>query len=252
MEASTFSRRDHGLETRDPSRIRALQFAGRKQNSGLRPALWTAFNGWFDMIAPCPWSAHVGLSAVGTHTAWTDQATVRLDLSRKPLADKTLADGKSLRRPLYTPEERHRRDATPWTLVQAILAPIQFLAFAVSLVLILRYMATGQGYAAATASILVKTALLYAIMITGSVWEKVVFGKWLFASSFFWEDAFSMLVLGLQTAYLTTLLLGLGTPVQQMLIAIAAYAAYAINAAQFLLKLRAARLEAADPSYAAA
>jgi 3-vinyl bacteriochlorophyllide hydratase len=146
---------------------------------------------------------------------------------------------------LYTAEERRRRDASPWTIVQGVLAPLQFAAFAVSLVLIGRYILTGTGYEAATISILVKTFALYAIMITGSIWEKAVFDKWLFAHAFFWEDVFSMLVLGLQTAYVGALLLGLGSPVQQMTIALAAYAAYAVNATQFLLKLRAARLEAA-------
>jgi 3-vinyl bacteriochlorophyllide hydratase len=48
----------------------------------------------------------------------------------------------------------------------------------------------------------------------------------------------------LQTAYLAGLLLHSTSPRQQMLIALAAYSAYAVNAAQFLLKLRAARLEA--------
>jgi 3-vinyl bacteriochlorophyllide hydratase len=202
--------------------------------------LVVALNGWIDMIAPCPWSAHIGLSGMGTHMAWSDQAILRIDLPQRPPAEAKSPS------PLYSPEERQRRDATPWTTVQAILAPIQFLAFAVSLMLIIRYMTTGQGYGVATASILIKTALLYAIMITGSIWEKVVFGKWLFARPFFWEDVFSMLVLGLQTTYLLTLLLGWGTPAQQMMIAVAAYAAYAVNASQFLLKLRAARLEAAD------
>ena len=42
-------------------------------------------------------------------------------------------------RPLYTPEERVRRDATVWTLVQGILAPVQFLVFLVSLGLVLRH-----------------------------------------------------------------------------------------------------------------
>jgi 3-vinyl bacteriochlorophyllide hydratase len=42
-------------------------------------------------------------------------------------------------------------------------------------------------------------------MITGSIWEKVVFGKYLFARPFFWEDVFSMLVLALHTAYLYAL-----------------------------------------------
>ncbi|WP_416900204.1 MAG: 2-vinyl bacteriochlorophyllide hydratase [Minwuia sp.] len=145
------------------------------------------------------------------------------------------------RTPLYTDEERQRRDESPWTLVQGILAPVQFLAFAVSVVLVVYYLQTGDGFAAATASIIVKTMLLYAIMITGSIWERVVFGKYLFAPAFYWEDVFSMLVLALHTAYLAALLTGTLTGPQQMYLALAAYAAYVINATQFLLKLRAAR-----------
>jgi 3-vinyl bacteriochlorophyllide hydratase len=145
--------------------------------------------------------------------------------------------------PLYTPEERKRRDESPWTLVQGILAPLQFLVFLVSLGLVLRFLATGEGAQAATISVVVKTIILYTIMITGSIWEKVVFGRYLFARAFFWEDVFSMLVLALHTAYLVSLVY---LPVrEQMLLALAAYATYVINATQFLLKLRAARLEQA-------
>ena len=144
-------------------------------------------------------------------------------------------------RPLYTPEERIRRDATKWTLVQGILAPIQFAVFLISLGLVVRYLAWGDGLAAATASVVVKTLLLYAIMITGSIWEREVFGCYLFAPAFFWEDVFSFLVLALHTAYLVALLAGFGNPRQQMLLALAAYASYFVNAAQFILKLRAAR-----------
>jgi len=86
--------------------------------------------------------------------------------------------------PLYSADERARRDATVWTLVQGVLAPLQFLVFLVSLALVLRYLATGEGLWAATASVVVKTFVLYTIMVTGSVWEKVVFGKWLFAPAF--------------------------------------------------------------------
>ena len=147
------------------------------------------------------------------------------------------------RRSLYSPEERRRRDASGWTLVQAILAPIQFVVFLVSLALVLRYLATGEGLALATASIVAKTMILYAIMVTGSIWEREVFGRWLFAAAFFWEDVVSILVLALHTAYLVALLTGSLAPREQMLLALAAYATYALNAAQFLLKLRAARLE---------
>ncbi|MBX9814682.1 MAG: 2-vinyl bacteriochlorophyllide hydratase [Proteobacteria bacterium SG_bin5] len=146
---------------------------------------------------------------------------------------------------LYTPEERRRRDASPWTIVQAVLAPLQFLVFLASLALVLRYLATGQGEAAAALSVVVKTLTLYAIMITGSVWEKVVFGRWLFAPAFFWEDVFSMLVLALHSAYLVALYGDLLAPRALMLLALAAYATYVVNAGQFVLKLRAARLQAA-------
>jgi 3-vinyl bacteriochlorophyllide hydratase len=147
-------------------------------------------------------------------------------------------------RPLYTAEERARRDATYWTLVQGILAPVQFLVFLISVALVLRYLQTGLGEQAATLSVVIKTLLLYTIMITGCIWEKVVFGRYLFAPAFFWEDVFSMLVLALHTAYLVALFTESMPVREQMLLALAAYAAYAINATQFLLKLRAARLQA--------
>lgn len=149
------------------------------------------------------------------------------------------------RRSLYTPEERRRRDATPWTLVQGILAPVQFLVFLVSLALVLRYLATGAGYEAATQSIVIKTLLLYAIMITGSLWEHAVFGKYLLVPAFFWEDMVSFVVIALHTAYLAALYTGWLGARELMILALAAYGTYVINAGQFLLKLRAARLEAA-------
>lgn len=129
--------------------------------------------------------------------------------------------------------------------MQGVLALLQFAVFLVSLGLVLRFLATGEGALAAGVSIIAKTLVLYTIMVTGSIWEKDVFGKWLFARPFFWEDVFSMLVLALHTAYLAMLLLNYGTVEQRMLLALAAYATYLVNAGQFLLKLRAARLDAA-------
>jgi 3-vinyl bacteriochlorophyllide hydratase len=207
MSAIAFDPPRQGMKSSAAVGARRRDFAGLMES-------------WIDRIAPCPWEAHVGLNPRNPE---------RLEIVRA--------------RPLYTAEERARRDRSPWTLVQGVLAPIQFLVFAASLALVLRYLLTGRGYEIATASILLKTFLLYAIMITGSIWEKVVFGKWLFARSFFWEDVFSLLVLALQTAYLAALLLGWGEPRDQMMIAVAAYGAYVVNATQFLLKLRAARLE---------
>jgi len=149
------------------------------------------------------------------------------------------------RPPLYTPEQRERRDASAWTMVQGVLAPVQFLVFLVSLALVLRFLATGQGEQEAALSVLAKTLTLYTIMVTGCIWEKVVFDRWLFAPAFYWEDVFSMLVLALHTAYVVAWFTGWLSTRQQMALALAAYASYAINATQFLLKLRAARLDQA-------
>ncbi len=169
----------------------------------------------------CPWGA-----AVGRHGAPAEREKQRL------------------RKLLYTEDERRRRDASPWTVVQAVLAPVQFAVFLMSLALVLRYLATGDGLSAATASVVVKTAVLYTIMVTGAIWERQVFGKYLFARAFFWEDVFSILVLALHTLYLAALFSGRVDPRDQMLIALAAYTAYFVNATQFVLKLRAARREA--------
>jgi 3-vinyl bacteriochlorophyllide hydratase len=153
--------------------------------------------------------------------------------------------------PLYTPEQRRRRDLSVWTKVQGVLAPIQFLVFLISLALVLRYLFTGSGLAAATISVVAKTAVLYTIMITGCIWEHDVFGRYLFAPAFFWEDFVSMFVLALHTVYLALLLSGGASARFQLYIALAAYALYVLNAAQFLLKLRAARLQDARSSQTA-
>ncbi|MFX8652968.1 2-vinyl bacteriochlorophyllide hydratase, partial [Acinetobacter baumannii] len=92
-----------------------------------------------------------------------------------------------------------------------------------------RTLATGEGFALATASVIAKTLVLYLIMVTGSIWEKVVFGRYLFAEAFFWEDAVSMIVLALHTLYVVLVLFDLASPTVQLFVALAAYATYVIN-----------------------
>ena len=145
---------------------------------------------------------------------------------------------------LYTPTQRARRDRTAWTLVQGVLAPLQFLVFLVSLALVLYSLRTGLATEWALGSVVAKTLLLYAIMVTGCIWEKVVFGQYLFAPAFFWADVVLMGVMALHTAYLVVWLQGLWTAGEQLALALTAYAAYAFNAIQYLRKLRMARLQA--------
>lgn len=186
------------------------------------PERLSALDSWLEAIHTCPWSA-----TIGTRAVQPQRGTARLWLRR----------GEAL----YTEEEKRRRDSSAWTIVQGILAPLQFAVFLVSLGLVLNYVVTGTGLGAATLSIIIKTAILYTIMVTGAIWEKVVFGRYLFAPAFFWEDVASMGVIALHTAYLAMIIFGLGTAAEQIAVALAAYAAYVFNATQFLLKLRAAR-----------
>ncbi|NTU84724.1 MAG: 2-vinyl bacteriochlorophyllide hydratase, partial [Chloroflexales bacterium] len=67
---------------------------------------------------------------------------------------------------MYTPDQLRRREASRWTKVQIILAPIQFVAFIISFALVIHYLVTGEGYIAATISVWVKISLIWALTIT--------------------------------------------------------------------------------------
>jgi 3-vinyl bacteriochlorophyllide hydratase len=142
---------------------------------------------------------------------------------------------------IYTPEQLARRDRSTWTRVQMILAPIQFLAFLLSFGLVLRFLFTGQSYLAANVSVLIKIALLWAITITGMIWEKQVFGHYFLAREFFWEDVGNAVAMGTHNLYF--LAIGLGWPERAvMTLMLLAYCTYLINCAQFVVKgIRAGR-----------
>lgn len=148
----------------------------------------------------------------------------------------------------YTAEQLQRRDNSKWTLVQAILAPVQFLAFLVSLGLVIRYLTTGEGYEIATISVLVKISLLWLITITGMIWEKEVFGKWFLAPEFFWEDTFNAIAMITHNLYFFARWQGWSEQALMSLM-LFAYSTYMINCVQFFIKgLRARqdRLAAAE------
>ena len=144
---------------------------------------------------------------------------------------------------LYTPAQRARRDATRWTLVQGVLGPVQFVIFLVSLYLVMTSLSSGLHTDWALISVVIKTLVLYAIMVTGAIWEKAVFGQYLFAGPFFWEDVVSMVVLALHTAYLWVWWQGQWSATEQLWLALLAYGTYAVNAAQYIRKFRMARLQ---------
>ena len=137
--------------------------------------------------------------------------------------------------PAYTPEQLEKRNNSKWTLVQAILAPIQFLAFIISFILVVRYLLTGQGYMIATISVLIKIALLWLITITGMIWEKEVFGHWFLARQFFWEDVGNAVAMLLHNLYFLAQWLGWSSQAVMTLMLVA-YITYLFNSAQFIVR----------------
>ena len=135
----------------------------------------------------------------------------------------------------YTPEQMEKRDNSKWTIVQAILAPLQFVTFIVSLGLIIHYLSTGENYMLANVSVLIKIVLLWAITITGMFWEKDVFGKWFLAPEFFWEDAMNAFALFMHNLYFLAILFG-ATEQQLMTLMLVAYISYLFNFAQFAVR----------------
>jgi 3-vinyl bacteriochlorophyllide hydratase len=142
---------------------------------------------------------------------------------------------------IYTPEQMARRNTSVWTKVQAILAPIQFLAFLVSFGFVIRYLTTGEGYGITNISVLIKITLLWAITITGMIWEKEIFGHYFLAKEFFWEDVGNAVAIVSHNLYFLAVALHWSREAV-MTVMLVAYCTYLINCTQFIVKgIRAGR-----------
>ena len=142
---------------------------------------------------------------------------------------------------MYTPDQLRRREASRWTKVQIILAPIQFVAFIISFGLVIHYLITGDGYLAATISVWVKIALIWALTITGMLWEYDMYDHYFMAKEFFWEDLGNLIAIITHNLYFVAK--GMGADERTVMwVMVFAYVTYLFNAAQFLVRgVRSAR-----------
>ncbi|NTW04390.1 MAG: 2-vinyl bacteriochlorophyllide hydratase [Oscillochloris sp.] len=142
---------------------------------------------------------------------------------------------------MYTPDQLARRERSKWTRVQIILAPIQFIAFLISFALVIRYLVTDQGYWAATISIWIKITLIWALTITGMLWEYDMFDHYFMAKEFFWEDMGNLIAIITHNAYFVAKWMGADTRTV-MWVMVFAYVTYLFNAGQFVARgIRSAR-----------
>jgi 3-vinyl bacteriochlorophyllide hydratase len=133
----------------------------------------------------------------------------------------------------YTADQLERRARSKWTRVQIILAPIQFLIFLISFALVVNYLRSGQGYVIATVSVWIKIVLIWALTITGMLWEHDMFDHYFLAKEFFWEDVGNLIAILTHNAYFVAIWLGADEQTQ-MWVMVVAYLSYLINAVQFV------------------
>ena len=136
---------------------------------------------------------------------------------------------------MYTSDQLRRREASRWTRVQIILAPIQFLAFLISFVLVIRYLVTGEGYLIATLSVWIKIFLIWVLTITGMLWEYDMFDHYFMAKEFFWEDLGNLIAIITHNLYFVAIWLGASERVV-MWVMVFAYVTYLLNAGQFVAR----------------
>jgi 3-vinyl bacteriochlorophyllide hydratase len=140
--------------------------------------------------------------------------------------------------PRYTPEQLAKRNASVWTELQIILAPIQFIIFLIGVTLNTLY-ANNIGHIDffwISLAILFKTLFFAILFLTGMYFEKEIFDKWVYSPEFLWEDIGSTVAAFFHLLYFV--LAWMGYPEKLLVMeAYIAYLTYVINALQYLVRI---------------
>jgi len=141
--------------------------------------------------------------------------------------------------PRYTPEQLVKRNASIWTDIQIILAPIQFLFFVAGVMTTLLFannLIDIRYFYWVSIAILFKTLFFALLFITGMFFEKEVFNKWVYSKEFLWEDIGSTIAAFFHLLYFFLAYFGASNEVLIM-DAFLAYFTYVINALQYLVRI---------------
>lgn len=140
--------------------------------------------------------------------------------------------------PHYTPEQLAKRNASVWTDVQLILAPIQFFVFLAGVTVTYLYFQNNEVFSFywVSIAILFKTFLFALLFITGAYFEKEIFGKWVFSKEFLWEDIGSTIAGAFHLLYFVFAFMGARENVL-VIEAFIAYSTYVANALQYLVRI---------------
>ncbi len=140
--------------------------------------------------------------------------------------------------PRYTPEQLEMRNASVWTDVQLILAPIQFFVFLAGVAVTFLYAQNSEMFSFywVSLAILFKTLLFGLLLLTGAYFEKEIFDKWIYGKEFLWEDVGSTVAAFFHLLYFVMAYMGFS---EDVLIweAFLAYFTYVVNALQYLVRI---------------
>ncbi|MEC9487300.1 MAG: 2-vinyl bacteriochlorophyllide hydratase [Prosthecochloris sp.] len=139
--------------------------------------------------------------------------------------------------PRYTPEQLAKRNASIWTDIQIILAPLQFFVFLTGVIVTSLY-AAGiiQTFYWVSIAILFKTLFFALLFITGMFFEKEIFNKWVYSKEFLWEDVGSTVAGAFHLLYFIMAWMGYSNDVL-VWEAYLAYFTYIVNALQYLVRI---------------
>ncbi|MFY9779070.1 MAG: 2-vinyl bacteriochlorophyllide hydratase [Candidatus Baltobacteraceae bacterium] len=129
-----------------------------------------------------------------------------------------------------------RRAATIWTKIHPPFAFAQLAAWIVSLILLGFFFAGRVPFGVVQISVLVKIALMAGAVVTGSFWERAVYGYWWFAPQFFFEDLFTYTVALFQIGYLIVYYSAPDNLSANVAVLLVTYFAYGVNVTQYIIK----------------
>ena len=134
-----------------------------------------------------------------------------------------------------------RRAATIWTRLHPPFAFAQLAVCIASVVLICLFFAGRVSFSVVHDSALLKIALMAGAVVTGSLWERAVYGYWWFAPQFFLEDLLTYVVALFQIGYLMVYYHSPDNLAANVAVLIVSYLAYVVNVTQYVLKHQVAR-----------
>uniref|UniRef100_Q3AQ29 2-vinyl bacteriochlorophyllide hydratase n=1 Tax=Chlorobium chlorochromatii (strain CaD3) TaxID=340177 RepID=Q3AQ29_CHLCH len=140
--------------------------------------------------------------------------------------------------PRYNPEQLAKRNASVWTDIQIILAPIQFFFFIGGLTVTILYANDlfPGGFYWVSLAILFKTLFFALLFITGMYFEKEIFNQWVYSKEFLWEDVGSTVAAFFHLLYFVLAFAGYPRDIL-ILDAFLAYFTYVLNALQYLVRI---------------